>query len=113
MRLDVSCARGDSGAAAARDIDLLDALKLKCGERFLPLALDVGNKAAVWITRRECTRRGRDQRAHRNPVTGVTPIVRYPAPIYFHDHQPKCRIKSGTNDKGVKSDDEAHDRGIA
>jgi hypothetical protein len=28
MRLDVSCARGDSVAAAARDIDLLDALKL-------------------------------------------------------------------------------------
>jgi hypothetical protein len=48
-----------------------------------------------------------------NPVTGVTPIVRYPAPIYFSDHQPKCRIKSGTNDKGVKGDDEAHERGIA
>jgi hypothetical protein len=24
-----------------------------------------------------------------------------------------CRIESGTNDEGVKGDDEAHDRGIA
>jgi hypothetical protein len=111
---EAALARGDRVAAAARNIGALDALKAKYGDRLLPLALDVGNKAAVWITRRrECTRRSRDQRVHRNPVTGVTPIVRYPAPIYFSDHQPKCRIKSGTNDKGVKGDDEARERGIA
>jgi hypothetical protein len=40
-------ARGDSAAGAAHNIDLLDALKLKYDERLLPLALDVGNKAAV------------------------------------------------------------------
>ena len=31
------------------------------------------------ITRCECTRRGRDQRVHRNPATLVTPIVSKPA----------------------------------
>src|SRR5690242_20333182 len=40
-------ARGDSVAAAARSIGSLDDLKAKSGDRFLPLALDVGNKAAV------------------------------------------------------------------
>jgi hypothetical protein len=36
-------------------------------------------QCAEGITRCECTRRGRDQRVHRNPVTLVTPIVRYSA----------------------------------
>src|SRR5713101_5783375 len=36
-------------------------------------------QCAEGITRCECTRRSSDQRVHRNPVTLVTPIVRYPA----------------------------------
>src|SRR3989442_8400204 len=36
-------------------------------------------QCAEGITRCECTRRGSDQRVHRNPVTLVTPIVRFPA----------------------------------
>src|SRR5260221_11144995 len=40
-------ARGDSVAAAARNIGPLDALKVKYGGRLLPLTLDVGNKGAV------------------------------------------------------------------
>lgn len=39
--------RGDSVAAAARNIGSLDALKLKYGDRLLPLTLDVGDKGAV------------------------------------------------------------------
>jgi NADP-dependent 3-hydroxy acid dehydrogenase YdfG len=39
--------RGDSVAAAARNIGSLDALKAKYGDRLLPLGLDVGDKAAV------------------------------------------------------------------
>jgi NADP-dependent 3-hydroxy acid dehydrogenase YdfG len=39
--------RGDSVAAAARNIGSLEALKMQHGDRLLPLALDVGNKAAV------------------------------------------------------------------
>jgi hypothetical protein len=31
----------------------------------------------------ECTRRGRDQRVHRNPVTRVTPTVRIPGAQYI------------------------------
>src|ERR1700736_1998639 len=41
---------GDRVAAAARNIGSLDALKAKYGNRLLPLALDVGNKAAVDAT---------------------------------------------------------------
>jgi NADP-dependent 3-hydroxy acid dehydrogenase YdfG len=40
-------ARGDSVAAAARNIGSLDALKVKYGDRLLPLTLDVGSKGAV------------------------------------------------------------------
>ena len=39
-------------------------------------------QCAERIARREGTRRGRDQRVHRIPVTLVTPIIRGPAPIY-------------------------------
>ena len=39
--------RGDSVAAAARNIGTLEALKMQHGDRLLPLALDVGNKTAV------------------------------------------------------------------
>ena len=39
--------RGDSVAAAARNIGSLDALAAKYGERLLPIRLDVGDKAAV------------------------------------------------------------------
>ena len=39
--------RGDSVAAAARNIASLDGLKAKYGDRLLPLALDVGDKKAV------------------------------------------------------------------
>ena len=35
-------------------------------------------QCAEGIARRECTRRGSDQRVHRNPVTLVTPTVRIP-----------------------------------
>jgi NADP-dependent 3-hydroxy acid dehydrogenase YdfG len=44
---EAALARHDSVAAAARDIGLLDALKVNYGDRLLPLALDVGNDAAV------------------------------------------------------------------
>jgi hypothetical protein len=37
-------------------------------------------QCAEGITRRERTRRGCDQRVHRNPATLVTPTVRYPGP---------------------------------
>jgi len=40
-----------------------------------------------WITCRECARRSRDQRVHRNPVTLVTPTVRYPGAKLAHDQQ--------------------------
>jgi len=39
--------RGDSVAAAARNIGSLDVFKAKYGDRLLPLALDVGDKDAV------------------------------------------------------------------
>ena len=46
-------------------------------------------QCAERITRRERTRRGGDQRVHRNPVTLVTPTVRCPALNLSHDrHQP-------------------------
>lgn len=44
---EAALARGDSVAAAARSIGSLEALKAKHGDRLLPLALDVGDKAAV------------------------------------------------------------------
>src|SRR5206468_1048151 len=57
-------------------------------------------QCAERITRRECTRRGRDQRVHRSPVTLVTPTVRYPALDLSHEQQPSRRIENGTNDEG-------------
>jgi NADP-dependent 3-hydroxy acid dehydrogenase YdfG len=44
---EAALARGDSVAAAARNIGSLKALKMQHGDPLLPLALDVGNKAAV------------------------------------------------------------------
>jgi NADP-dependent 3-hydroxy acid dehydrogenase YdfG len=44
---EAALARGDSVAAAARNIGSLDALKVKYGDRLLPLTLDVGNKGMV------------------------------------------------------------------
>jgi NAD(P)-dependent dehydrogenase (short-subunit alcohol dehydrogenase family) len=44
---EAALARGDSVAAAARNIASLDGLKAKYGERLLPIALDVGDKAGV------------------------------------------------------------------
>lgn len=44
---EAALARGDSVAAAARNIGSLDALKMKYGDRLLPLTLDVGDKGAV------------------------------------------------------------------
>jgi NADP-dependent 3-hydroxy acid dehydrogenase YdfG len=44
---EAALARGDSVAAAARNIGSLDKLKLKYGDRLLPLTLDVGDKGAV------------------------------------------------------------------
>jgi NADP-dependent 3-hydroxy acid dehydrogenase YdfG len=44
---EAALARGDSVAAAARNIGTLDMLKVKYGDRLLPIALDVGNKSAV------------------------------------------------------------------
>ena len=51
-------------------------------------------QCAEGITRRERTRRGRDQRVHRNPVTLVTPTVRCPALNLSHDRQPHDRIEN-------------------
>src|SRR5712675_2498421 len=39
---------------------------------------------AEGITRRERTRRGRDQRVHSNPATLVTPTLSIPGPNLFH-----------------------------
>ncbi len=44
---EAALARGDSVAAASRTIASLDGLKAQYGDRLLPLALDVGDKAAV------------------------------------------------------------------
>jgi NAD(P)-dependent dehydrogenase (short-subunit alcohol dehydrogenase family) len=44
---EVALGRGDSVAAAARNIGSLDALAAKYGEKLLPIRLDVGDKAAV------------------------------------------------------------------
>src|SRR5258708_40205561 len=44
---EAALARGDSVAAAARNIGSLEALKTQHGDRLLPLALDVADKAAV------------------------------------------------------------------
>jgi NAD(P)-dependent dehydrogenase (short-subunit alcohol dehydrogenase family) len=44
---EAALARGDSVAAAARNIGLLDKLNVKYGDRLLPLTLDVGDKRAV------------------------------------------------------------------
>jgi NADP-dependent 3-hydroxy acid dehydrogenase YdfG len=44
---EAALARGDSVAAAARNIGTLDMLKVKYGDRLLPIELDVGNKSAV------------------------------------------------------------------
>jgi NAD(P)-dependent dehydrogenase (short-subunit alcohol dehydrogenase family) len=44
---EAALARGDSVAAAARNIGSLDKLKVKYGDRLLPLTLDVGDKGAV------------------------------------------------------------------
>ncbi len=41
---EAALARGDSVAAAARNIGSLEALKVKYGDRLLPLTLDVGDK---------------------------------------------------------------------
>lgn len=53
--MEAALARGDSVAAAARTIGPIKALKAQYGDRLLPLALDVGDKAAVeaavWETR--------------------------------------------------------------
>ena len=73
-------------------------------------------QCAEGIARRERTRRGSDQRVHRNPVTLVTLTVGYPAAkIYLTTTNETRRIQNGTNDEGhpkegEKSDDEAHDR---
>jgi len=65
-------------------------------------------QCAEGITDGECTRRGRDQRVHRNPATFVTPTVRYPALRLFHDQQPPRDEADAT--EGEKSDDDTHDR---
>src|SRR5258708_21034700 len=44
---EAALARGDSVAAAARNVGMLDTLKVKYGNRLLPLKLEVGNKSAV------------------------------------------------------------------
>jgi NAD(P)-dependent dehydrogenase (short-subunit alcohol dehydrogenase family) len=44
---EAALARGDSVAAASRNIVPLDGLKARYGDRLLPIALDVGDKAAV------------------------------------------------------------------
>jgi NADP-dependent 3-hydroxy acid dehydrogenase YdfG len=44
---EAALARGDSVAAAARNVGSLDALQVKYGDRLVPLTLDVSNKDAV------------------------------------------------------------------
>jgi hypothetical protein len=57
-------------------------------------------QCAEGITRRERTRRGRDQRVHLNPAILVTPTVPCPVPIYLTTPTPN----------GEKNDDDTHDR---
>jgi NAD(P)-dependent dehydrogenase (short-subunit alcohol dehydrogenase family) len=44
---EAALARGDSVAAAARNVASLDGLKAKYGDRLLPISLDVGDRAAA------------------------------------------------------------------
>ena len=73
-------------------------------------------QCAEGITRRERTRRGRDQRVHRNPVTLVTPTVRHPALIYLmrrtNKHVDVANIERANEGyrRRQKNDDDAHDR---
>src|SRR2546429_4508896 len=57
-------------------------------------------QCAEGITRCQRTRRGRDQRVHRNPDTLVTPTPSMPGPNLSHDHQSASRIANATNDEG-------------
>src|ERR1700730_23828 len=50
-------------------------------------------QGAEGIARCECTRRGSDQRVHRNPVTLVTPIVRCPALSLSRDQRPPTQTR--------------------
>src|SRR6201992_617149 len=45
---EAALARGDSVAAVSRNIAPLESLKAKFGDRVLPIALDVGNRTAVF-----------------------------------------------------------------
>src|SRR5688572_28762981 len=68
--------------------------------------------ASAWCSSRECTRRGRDQRVHRNRATLVTPTVRYPALNLSHDQQPHVRVErhDAHDTQGDTNDDEAQNR---
>src|SRR5258708_35058594 len=68
---EAALARGDSVAAAARNVGMLDTLKVKYGNRLLPLKLDVGNKSAVEAAvKREDKQLGRIDLATQNPPSG-------------------------------------------
>src|SRR6185437_1678115 len=53
------------------------------------------------ITRGEGTRRGSDQRVHRNPVTFVTPIVRKPGANLSHVERPPGRFETPKGDSAM------------
>ena len=65
-------------------------------------------QCAEGITRGERTRRGGDQRVHRNPVTLVT-LTRSSARLLDLSHH-RRQPKSYRETEGEKSNDEAHDR---
>jgi NAD(P)-dependent dehydrogenase (short-subunit alcohol dehydrogenase family) len=69
---EAALARGDSVAAAARNIGSLDKLKVKYGDRLLPLTLDVGDKGAVDAAVKQAHQRfGRIDVAINNAVYGL------------------------------------------
>ena len=68
-------------------------------------------QSAEGITRCECTRRGRDQRVHRNPVTPVAPgIVRSDTNRLLDWPAPTGSRSQWIPEGGRRSDGDAHSR---
>jgi hypothetical protein len=70
-----------------------DASKCECGR---VVAQGDPVQCAEGITRRQRTRRGRDQRVHSNPATLVTPTRSMPGPNLSHDDKPVRRSEKAT-----------------
>jgi hypothetical protein len=73
--------QGDAIAAARRRLPMVE------GDGATSLIGEHGAVTLLDVFHRGCSRRGGDQRVHRNPVTLVTPTVRYPGAKLAHDQQ--------------------------